>query len=208
LLIAATSSFWIADAHYNETWTGTPGVWTSKGSGCDSNQNPLYPMQQFTLTTTKDEKLAITPGSSAMFGLAYLPPPATFGFHVFGPVLSQPIDLTTIGAPGCWIYVYPWFTLTAWPVVQLGSRQRFAIAEYSVPNNPNLVGATFGSQWLAPDLANNPLGLAVSAGAEIRLGAAPKQSVGVKTLVTDVKGSDYGMMVVWGTSRITRFTVR
>ncbi|MGA1523509.1 MAG: DUF1681 domain-containing protein, partial [Planctomycetota bacterium] len=80
-------------------------------------------------------------------------------------VLPLPIDLGTLGAPGCQIHV---------DLVALGAAATdglgFARQSLTLPVQGGLVGQTFYAQWLVLSPAANTLGLVTSAGAACRIG--------------------------------------
>ncbi|MEM7205464.1 MAG: LamG domain-containing protein [Planctomycetota bacterium] len=71
--------------------------------------------------------------------------------------LTLPADLTTAGAPGCWLLQSAQLALPAAGGLDL-----------AVPNAPALVGRALFAQWIAPDPTGSlPLGVALSDGLEL-----------------------------------------
>ncbi len=126
-----------------------------------------------------------------------------------GIASPSPLDLTPIGAPGCTFAVEPWAVLPAVPVFPATTSFGYAWAEYPIPNQPQLAGASFASQWFELDAPpNNTLGVVLSDAIEITLGVAGASDYATKTLVTSLQGSDTGQQPPGDRGVITRFGLR
>jgi hypothetical protein len=126
-----------------------------------------------------------------------------------GIASPSPLDLTAIGAPGCTFAVEPWAVLPAVPVFPATTSFGYAWAEHSIPNLPQLAGASFASQWFELDAPpGNSLGVVLSDAIEITLGAAGASDYATKSLVTSLQGSDTGQQPPGDRGAITRFGLR
>ena len=96
--------------------------------------------------------------------VANLDPQAGRALMMTGVLFSQPIDLTSIGAPTCLAYVDSYVTSTL--IAQAGSALWTAV----IPNLPALIGSSFANQVISLDPKANGLGLVVSAAAVGRIG--------------------------------------
>lgn len=75
-----------------------------------------------------------------------------------------PLDLGIIGAPGCALYVDPFFDQL------LGNNLGQVEWSITIPNLPSLIGLKFFTQTMVLDPAANPLGAAFSNACEARIG--------------------------------------
>ena len=148
-----------------KTWKNSrvPGKFTVFGSGCNGSNG---------VPTHYGVGLAQT-GSSSSYGMQKGP---KNGIVLLALGLSKqkwgaiplPLDLTPLGATGCKLYTaigitFPGVTSSTGSVGKL----------IPIPNDPNLVGASFFTQYICVDKANS-LGLTFSNGLETKLGGYPK----------------------------------
>jgi hypothetical protein len=75
------------------------------------------------------------------------------------------IDLTVLGAPGCFAHILPYWILP----VATDAVGRGAVG-IAVPTTPSLIGARLDSQWFTLDPAANQLGIVTSTAVAIVLG--------------------------------------
>ena len=80
-------------------------------------------------------------------------------------IVPLPLDLTLIGMTGCTLYTDPF--LTFFPA-NIGGTATWSIP---IPNDPNYLGLTLFNQGGVTSFGTNPLGLVMSNGCEIRIGA-------------------------------------
>jgi len=102
-------------------------------------------------------RLGIRSAPANSFAVLLLGASRTFS-SVFGAAL--PADLAPIGAAGCSLLADP-LVLFAVPTNGSGAGDQ----PFPLPNTPGLAGAEWVGQWLVPDAAIGPLGLASTEGA-------------------------------------------
>ena len=135
----------------NWTMTITPaGLFSTFGAGCaGTNGTPVMTNDNFPGLGFQHFRVRV---QNAVPSLIAVP---IFGGAPIGP---PPLDLASIGAPGCSVYVNPDVLLPLSPVDPSGA----ATTEIQIPNLPQLVNYTFYLQWAALDPAANAFGFTTS----------------------------------------------
>ena len=138
--------------------TTAPAEFTGFGNGCGGASPPFL--------------LGSLPWTGETFTLSVVAlPPASPAFLYLGlsdkvwNALPLPLDLGTIGAVGCRLYVQ---ALALLPLANIGGRASMTVP---VPNDPRLIGVRFFQQAWSLDPAANAAGLVVSNGGSARVGA-------------------------------------
>jgi hypothetical protein len=142
-----------ATATYNDTWVTlpvTPASFLPGGPGCaGSNGIPLL---------TAAPGLLPQIGATFQAHLSHLPLVATVVIPCHGFAQQVPVDLASIGMPGCLLHVNP--AISSFGVAVTG---QFTYQAFTVPNSPGLVGLSVVLQALVVDAqAGNPMGATVS----------------------------------------------
>ena len=140
---------------------GTPGQYEVYGTACGGVSRRL-PQVGFAGLPTIGQSTSILIESGVPSGNAFL---AIGGSDTNWGALALPVDLTPIGAAGCFLRVSLDVTL-ATPLDVNGQ----ASLPLSIPANAGLVGLPFYNQWLVLDPAANALQLVFSNGGRARIG--------------------------------------
>lgn len=90
-------------------------------------------------------------------------PPSSFGTLVFG-LTSTPLDLTVIGAPGC--FLYPTIAIRLGVLTDASGAIQIPAP---IPSNPSLVGTRIYTQWGLFESAANPAGVITTKGLSITI---------------------------------------
>ena len=142
------------DAGAQLRFTLADGSFVVTGTACGPGVRPL-PAITGTGSTARRQGFTVSAASLR---------PATAALFLLGRSAARwnnvtlPLDLTTVGAPGCWLYTEVLLLLP------LATDQGGAVSvPFTIPDDPALAGHQFFVQWAALDPAANPLGLAWTA---------------------------------------------
>ena len=171
----AGSEFWPIDMEY----VYSDGQIQDYGAGCGR-----YPFA----SSVSEGGLEI--GATAFFG-AWGPPNA-FAALAIGTPLIPTLDLSSIGATGCLVYVNPIFGFpTVFSVEVLDTGSGGASVAIKIPSDISLLGASLDAQWVALETSfpssewSNPAGLTTSNATRFVLSTAPP-TLGLATVTSPV----------------------
>ena len=129
-------------------------------------------------------------GATASFG-AWGAPNA-LAFLVLGEQLASPIELSPMGATGCFVYIGPMLSVpTSYSEEVMGSGVGGASVDIQIPTEVHLLGGTLDAQWatlemsLPRDQWSNPSGWTTSNATQFTLGTAPP-SLGISMVTSHV----------------------